>query len=163
MKKEKLIELGLSEEASEKVLELHNTALKDLNGRVTALTKDLKTAQEAAKKFEGIDMENVKKTEYERGKKEASTEFEKYKFDRAVQDELTKAGVRNAKAAAALLDMDKVKMADGQLQGLSEQIEGIRKDNGYLFHEDTKPRFAGGASGGGTQADAGLRAAMGLK
>ncbi len=167
MKKEKLIELGLSEEVAGKVLELHNTAVKDLNGKVTTLTNDLKTAQDVAKKFEGIDIENVKKTEYERGKKEVSDEFTKYKYDRTVDDALSKAGAKNTKALRALLDMEKVKLSkDGQLEGLSEQIDSIRKDNDYLFEaDDGKPSFAGGTNGNGnaTEADATLRAAMGLK
>lgn len=167
MKKEKLIELGISEELAGKVLELHNTAVKELNGQVTTLKADLKTAQDTAKKFEGIDIENVKKTEYERGKKEASGEFEKYKYDRAVEDELKKFGAKNTKAVRALLDMDKVKFnKDGQLEGLSEQLESAKKDNDYLFStDDGKPSFAGGTGGKGNaaEADATLRAAMGLK
>ena len=37
MKKEKLIELGVSEEIAGKVLELHNGAVKELEGQVTKL------------------------------------------------------------------------------------------------------------------------------
>ncbi|MBQ7976557.1 MAG: phage scaffolding protein [Clostridia bacterium] len=167
MKKEKLIELGVSEEIAGKVLELHNGAVKELEGQVTKLKGELKTAQDTAKKFEGIDIETVKKEEYERGKSEVSKEFDAYKQETALGAALAKAGSKNNKAVKALLDMDKVTFKDGKFEGLDEQLENIKKDSDYLFNkeDDGKPTFAGktGGDNGPAAEGATLRAAMGLK
>ena len=167
MKKEKLIELGVPEETCDKVLELHTGAVKELEGQVTKLKGDLKTAQDAAKKFEGIDIETVKKEEYERGKSEISKEFDAYKQEHALSDALSKFGARNLKAVKALIDMEKVTFKDGKFEGLSEQLEAIKKDSDYLFksEDNGKPKFADktGGDGGAEGESATLRAAMGLK
>lgn len=167
MKKEKLIELGVPEEIAGKVLELHNGVVKELEGQVGKLKGDLKTAQDTAKRFEGIDIEKVKKDEYERGKSEVSKEFDAYKQENALSAALSKAGAKNDKAVKALLDMEKVTYKDGKFSGLDEQIEAIRKDSDYLFNkeDDGKPKFAGKTGGNDSAApeNATLRAAMGLK
>ena len=167
MKKEKLIELGISEELADKVLALHTGAVKDLEGQVKTLKGDLKTAQDTAKKFEGIDIEKVKKEEYERGKSEISKECESYKQEHALSAALSKAGAKSDKAVKALLDMDKVTYKDGKFEGLDEQLEAIKKDSDYLFNkeDDGKPTFTGktGGDGGPASENATLRAAMGLK
>lgn len=154
MKKEKLIELGVPEEVCDKVLELHNGTVKELEGQVTKLKGDLKTAQDTAKKFEGIDIENVKKEEYERGKNEVTKELEAYKKETALGAALSKAGSKNNKAVKALLDMEKVTFKDGKFEGLDEQLEAIKKDSDYLFNkeDDGKPKFVdktGGTGGAG--------------
>ena len=44
------------------------------------------------------------------------------------------AGAKNTKAVLALLDLDKVSVdEDGQLFGISEQLEELQKTDAYLF------------------------------
>lgn len=59
----------------------------------------------------------------------------------AISNSLRDAGARNAKAVEALLDLDKVSLDDnGQLLGLSDQLDEIKKSDGYLFSDgDNKP------------------------
>ena len=80
-------------------------------------------------------------------------EMARLKLDNAVETALTAAGAKNSKALRALLDAEKIKLDEsGKLSGLSEQLEAIRKSDGYLFAEKggEKPSFKGfqpGASG----------------
>lgn len=53
----------------------------------------------------------------------------------AMDRELAAAGARNLTAVKALLDMDKITFADGQLSGLAEQLWELKKDNNFLFEE----------------------------
>lgn len=55
---------------------------------------------------------------------------------------LTSSKVRNNKAVLSLLNMDSVKVEDGKLKGLDEQIKALRESDGYLF-EDYKPNGFG--------------------
>lgn len=66
------------------------------------------------------------------------------KVDMALKD----AKARNLKAVRALLDMDKVSLENDEIVGLQEQLDGITKDNPYLFGEDKNPPppVAGGSA-----------------
>ena len=41
-----------------------------------------------------------------------------------------------------MLDMDKVSLKDGKLEGLEEQLEAVVKENGYMFGaSESVPQF----------------------
>lgn len=63
--------------------------------------------------------------------------FETKQFNTALDEALAAALPLNRKAVMALLDMDKVSMADGKLTGLDEQLEALKKapDSSFLFEE----------------------------
>ena len=49
---------------------------------------------------------------------------------------LTAAGAKNIKTVKALLDLSRVNQGeDGRLCGLDEQLEAVRRSDGYLFAE----------------------------
>lgn len=61
-------------------------------------------------------------------------EIKQLRLDAAVDAALAKAGARNSKAVKALLDLGSVKLDDdGSLMGISEQLNDLRKSDGYLF------------------------------
>lgn len=91
----------------------------------------------------------------------------------AIDLALTKAGARNNKAVKALLDDTKIAVSEkGELTGLAEQLDAVRKDNDYLFEArqqdqgnppQNKPTFGTGTqTSSGGQADESLRKAFGL-
>lgn len=66
------------------------------------------------------------------------------KKNNAISNALRDSGAKNAKAVAALMDLDKVSLDDnGNLIGLSDQLKSIKKSDGYLFQqEEPKPKPA---------------------
>ena len=71
-------------------------------------------------------------------------------------------GVRNAKAARALINLEDVNLTEeGSLEGVD--LASLKADNPYLF-DAPKPQDAGGAPRGSVDnsADASIRAGAGL-
>ena len=115
MLKEALLQLGLSEEQANNVLELHATTLKDYVPRES---------------FDAAVAQN--KADAER----ATSELAAYKMDSAITLQLTNAGVKNPKILRPLLDLSKISMDGESLTGLEEQLTELRESDDYLFHTD---------------------------
>ena len=84
------------------------------------------------------------------------------KRDYALDTELIRMGVRNAKAARALINLEDVTLTEeGSLEGVD--LASLKADNPYLF-DAPKPQDAGGAPKGSVDnsADASIRAGAGL-
>lgn len=53
---------------------------------------------------------------------------------------VAKSGARSEKALMGMMDLDKLTLDDnGDVKGLDEQIEAIKKDSAFLFTPDPKP------------------------
>ena len=62
-----------------------------------------------------------------------------------IKDAISAAKGRNAKAIAALLDVDKLRKSNNQDAEIKAALEDLKKDNAYLFEDDTTPPpYAGG-------------------
>ena len=154
MTKEILMKMGLTEEQATKVLEAHTTAIngkyipKERFDEVNTKKPQLETSVaerdrqlEDLKKSTG-DVETLKK-QIETLQNENKTKEETYKTElsnlkktNALDLALAGAKVKNNKAIKALLDSEKIKLKDdGTLEGLTEQLEAIKKTDAYLFEE----------------------------
>ena len=124
----------------EKTLEERDGQLEDLKNSAGDNAEMKKTIEE------------LQKTNAEQLKTHAA-EIAQLKLDNAVETALTAAGAKNSKTVKALLDLTKVKLdEDGKLNGFDEQLETVRKSDGYLFTEKQQPSFKGfqpGASSDG--------------
>lgn len=111
------------------------------NEEVKALTDTVKERDQQLKDLEDVDVDDLKSqittlTEQNKKKDEEYQEkLGKVKFDSILTEGLSKHGVRSAKAVKALLDMDKIALADddGELLGFDEQMEALKKSDAYLF------------------------------
>ncbi len=93
---------------------------------------DLSGDEAMEKSFQMLEKFMPKKTEQTAAQKIAEMEL-----NAALSNALTQARARNVKAVTALLNLDAVKMVDGNLVGLTEQLDAVRNENEYLF--DPKP------------------------
>lgn len=136
--------------------------LEDKEGELKTANETLKTLQETVKKFDGVDVETLKKAATDTETKYKG-ELDRLRRDSAIQLALVQAKARNPKAARALLDDSKITLnADGTLSGLD--VEALKKSDPYLFEIEKKQDEGGGhegGEGGGSALDA-VRAAMGL-
>ena len=116
-----------------------------------AIKEQLKTAQDGLKAFEGVDVKELQgkitelNTQLSDKDKEWQGKLDAMAFDARVKDAITAAKGRNAKAITALLDMDKLRQSKNQDADLKAELEALKKDNAYLFEDDTTPPpYAGG-------------------
>lgn len=107
MTKEKLVELGLTEEQAVDVI------------------KEFDELKKIA-----VDVEELKKTH--------EAEMNQLRLDNAIDNALSAAGAKNAKAVRALLNDKNISLGeDGKVAGLDDQIAALQKSDAYMFHDKT--------------------------
>lgn len=160
MRKEDLIAMGLTEEQAKKVMdsidgnfvtkarfnevnEENKTLKKSISDRDKQL-EDLKksSGDNAALQQQISDLQKANTDQ----QKAHETELNQLKLDNAVEVALSGAKAKSSKAVKAMLDMAKVKLGeDGKLSGFDEQIEALKKSDGWMFDADqqTQQQFTG--------------------
>jgi hypothetical protein len=154
MTKEELKALGLTDDQVDKVIADYGknyVAKSQFNSKLEEL-KHAKAEMEARnKELEDLKKNNTDNAELskqlETMKQAAKTREKEYqdqlahmKLDFAVSTALSGAKAKNAKAVKALLNMENVKLGDdGKLVGLTEQLDALKKSDGYLFDDKTNP------------------------
>lgn len=147
MNKKDLLDLGLDEDAVQKIIIMHGKDIEkhkaDLEARdneAKALAAQLEEAGQTIESFKAMDVDAIKaaaeewKSKAELAQQEAEQKITAVKFDHALQDALREAKARNPKAVKALLDLEKIKLSDeGGLEGLEEQLTAVKTDNDFLF------------------------------
>ena len=169
MKTEFLKELGLTQEVIDKIMAENGkdiAAEQKKSEKITqerdsyklkseSLETQVNDANEEIQKFRDMDIDGIKqaaddwKEKAEKAKSDADAQISELKFDYALSAALTGARARNSKAVKALLDMDGLKLNDGKIIGLDEQLSQIKEENGFLFESDEPaPTIVKGTNGG---------------
>lgn len=104
-------------------------------GKVKTANDTIKGLRDAVSKFDGVDIEGLKKsvTEWE---DKYNTDIAAVKLDSAVNMALVEAKAKNPKLTKAALDMSLIKMDGDNLLGLTEQLDNLKKSDAYLFEEE---------------------------
>ena len=151
MTKEKLIELGLSEEQAATVLkEIGNTHvtltrfnevneakkrlevdLKDSDSQLAELSEKNKDDTDLQSQIQALQDANKLATENH------NNELARIKLENALDMALAGAKGRNPKAIKALLEMDKIKLDEEGLKGLEDQLATLKTNESYLFETET--------------------------
>lgn len=172
MKKEDLIALGVDEETAKSIMALHGKTVTQLNAQVATLEGERDTAQqqlasnqteldalkESAKGNEALTTQLADlQAKFDDAQANSQNTIATLKKESAIDVALLKAGAKNSKAAKALLDAEKIELAeDGTIKGLDEQLETIRTENDFLFQpaepqEQGKPRIVNPGNPKGAQ------------
>ena len=158
MEKEKLIELGLTEEQADKVIAEHkaqlegnyipksrfdevNTAKKKLETDVAERDKQLKTLKESAGDNETLQNEITKLQNANQAAKEGyEKEIAALKLNSAIETALGTHKAKNITAAKALLDISKISLDSENLLGFEEQVKALKEaeTTKFLFGEEAK-------------------------
>lgn len=76
-------------------------------------------------------------------------ELDGIKFQSVLDNAITAANGKNAKAITALLDVEALRGSEDQPKAIKAALEALKKDSGYLFDEaGTPPPYAPGAGTG---------------
>lgn len=153
MNKETLIQLGLTEEVAAQVLEAHKESMAgfipkarfdEVNDRKKQLEADLQDRDTQLEGLKGINSEELQAeiTKLQEANETAKTEYETKLHDQAftfaMKEALTGAKARNHKAVESLLNKDGIKLEEGSLQGLSEQLTALKESDAYLFEMEVQ-------------------------
>lgn len=85
-------------------------------------------------KITGYDELKTKITGYETEITSLKDNYSKLKIDSAVENGIIKRQGKNIKAISSLIESDKIKIGEnGEIEGLTEQLDKIKTDNDYLF------------------------------
>ena len=158
MNKDDLLAMGLTEELAGKVMDSLdgnfvpksrfnevNEELKAVRKTVTDRDKQLEGLKSAAGDHEALQLQiaELQKANAEQ-QKAHEAELAQLKLDNAIEVALSGAQAKNTKAVRAMLDMKKVHLGeDGKLTGFDEQIEALKKSDGYMFEEAKQAKFTG--------------------
>ena len=142
-----MAENGRDIEAAKKPFADYDTIKQQLSEAQTTLqgiqnqSTDLATAQQKAQEWE---------QKYNQAIADHKTEMDNLAFDQVLKDAITGAKGRNAKAITALLDVESLRGSKNQAEDIKAALEGLKKDNGYLFEaEQNPPPYAANTGAGG--------------
>lgn len=166
MNREQLKELGLSDEQIESVMKSYGKATNDLKEQADKVEglesqiddykqqiadrdEQLESLSEQAKDNEELTAEIDRlKEDNKTATEELQEKLDKQAFNHSLDNALTSAGVRNAKAVKALLDVESIKLDGDKLLGLDDQLKALHESDGYLFDtgdgQEYKPNFTAG-------------------
>lgn len=152
--KEKLQELGVSEDALKGVFALHGEELNNVKdelqkaqserdsykSQVDEVNKNLETAQKNADKgSEAQQQVEALQQQLKESDKQAQEQLQAQQKVFSIDKALSAAGAKNNKAVEALLDAEAIELDDkGTLNGLKEQLEKLQADDttSFLFDND---------------------------
>lgn len=165
MKREFLKELGLEDEATNKIMAEHGKSVNDIKEKaekadeLESQTKDYKQQladrdkqlEDLSKKAKGNEELTKELDDLKKANQTATEEYEnklkKQSFEYSLKDALSANKVRNPKAVKALLDTETIKLDGDKLLGLDDQLKAIKESDPYLFEDETetpKPSFTTG-------------------
>ena len=177
MERKFLSDLGLEKEVIDKILDQNGTEITALKTQINTKNEELKPAREQLVEanetingFKAVDIESIKKAaddwkqKAEKAESDAAAKISQIQFDSLLESTLSTAKAKNAKAVKALLDMEGLKLDDGKIIGLDDQLAKIKAENDYLFEGDKKtPQFSAPTPGVADDGMNAIRAAAGLK
>lgn len=101
----------------------------------------LETAQDALKKFDGVNVEEMKNTietlnsDLQKKETEYQNKIADMEFNSVLDGAITKSGAKNAKAVKALLDLDTLKNSKNQAEDITKALESVKSENDFMFAE----------------------------
>lgn len=150
MKREQLKELGLTDEQINSVMGLHGQTVTELNSKLATAEQErdrfkeqldsnqteLDALKESAKGNEELtqqltDLQN----KFNEAEKDAQKKLAEQQKDFAIKLALKEVNARDEDIVLHLLDKEAIKVTDGGLEGLKEQLDALKENKNFLFQE----------------------------
>lgn len=173
MEKKSILDLGVDEEVAKQIMILHAKDMQTANNKVKEAEQERDSAQSQVTDYEK-EVKGLKKSlgdneeaqsqisdlqsKLKESEKSHQSELKQLKTDNAIELALRDANARDSKAIMPFIDKDTIKVEDGKVKGIEEQIKSIKADHDYLFTSG-KPADPAGpnshATVGGNRTNAG--------
>lgn len=128
-----------------KTIAEHEKKVNRLTDDLTAEKKRADDAVETLKGFEGKDFDAIIrdrdewKTKHDNAVAAHQKEQEEREFNEMLSTAISESKGKNNKAITALLDLDALRKSKNQEKDIKAALEGIKKDNEYLFDTTGTP------------------------
>ena len=110
--------------------------LKVKEGLIEELNAKIKEAS-------SVDIEKIKKEQFDLGKAEGSKEFENFKKTSALKDALGNFKAKDVDLLQKMLDVNKIEYEENEgkytIKGLDDQVKDIKGTHAYLFEDEETP------------------------
>ena len=164
MKRDELKALGLEDAVIDKIMDMNGTDINAVKGKLTNAEETIQTLQATIGERD-TDIQTLKETagnseelntkladlqsKYDADTQNLNSQIQQSKVNSALEMALLSNKARNSKAVKALIDMDKIELAeDGTINGLDEQLEALKTENDFLFESEEQPKTPKIVSGG---------------
>ena len=120
-------------------LDTYKSQNSDLKNQIGAKDNEINTLKEKADRVDELTQQVTQLTDDKtKLTNDLNTKVSALQKSYAIENGIRDAKAKNVKAVMALLDMDKISFADGELSGLSEQLETLQKgeDTNFLFNSE---------------------------
>lgn len=148
---------GTKKDIVDKIINKYGEAVEKSKTEIATLKNDLKVKDgviedlnNKVKEANNIDVEAIKKEQFELGKEEGSKEVETFKKSVALKEALKSTKAKDIELLVKLIDENKIEYEEAEgnykVKGLDDQVNGLKKSHDYLFEaepqkEDTKQRI----------------------
>ena len=139
-----IVDQIMAENGKDVQAEQSKAAAKD--GELSKANETIKNLQEAVKKYDVADPEQLKQSLADLQKK-YDADITQAKLDSALELALVQSKARNTKAVRALLKAEAIKLDGDKVLGLDDQLAGLKKEAAYLFEDEaakTEIKVSGG-------------------
>ena len=160
MKRDFLKDLGIADDAViNKILDENSADVGKMIKERDGLKAQLTDVQTKLAAFDGVDVNAMKGeiTKLQNDLKAKEAEYQKQIDDRDFNDRVKTVSAefkpRDLEAVRPFLKIDELKASKNQEADIRAAFENVKKEKGYLFDDDTKPKFTSstGGSGSGTR------------
>lgn len=128
--------------------ESYKSQIAERDKDIKKLSKQVKDNDDLSNQF------NELQSKYKVDTEKLESKLQENKLNASLNEVLTAAKVRNPKAIKGLLNMDDIKLNDkDELIGVNDQLEALKKSDGYLFDEGQKQSYNPGGGNGSNDKD----------
>ena len=159
MKTEDLKAQGLTEEQINFVMSENGKDIKREKDKADNYKSQLDTATQTLKGFEGVNVEEMKSkisqltSDLENSQRKHAEELSQRDFNDLLNSYATEYKARNIKAVMPFLDVETLRQSKNQKDDLKTAFETVKKENGYLFEDETIPRVVSFTAGTNNNTD----------
>ena len=159
MKTEDLKAQGFTEEQINFVMSENGKDIKREKDKADNYKSQLDTATHTLKGFEGVNVEEMKSkisqltSDLENSQRKHAEELAQRDFNDLLNSYATEYKARNIKAVMPFLDVETLRQSKNQKDDLKTAFETVKKENGYLFEDETIPRVVSFTAGTNSNTD----------
>ena len=154
MKRKFLEDLGLEKDVIEKIMNENGADIEKAKGEVETLRNQLNETQDKLKSFEGVDVAKLRgeitnlTNELATNKAEYEASIADRDFNDLVKGIASEHKARDIKAIMPFLDVEALKSSKNQDKDIRTALDGMVKEQGYLFEPNKKVPYVVGPTPG---------------
>lgn len=115
----------------------HEEKVSTMQAELDTANQTITGLQDTVKKFDGVDVEKLK-TDVKDWETKYNTDIEAARVDSLLTNVLYEAKAKNPQMLKKMLDMSVIKRDGDKLIGVTEQLEALKKSDGYAFDVEEK-------------------------